>query len=101
MTAALVTVSYRIDPADRERFVARIDRLAETRRRNGAIRWGVFADIADPQAVVRSFITRSWDEHLRRHGRVSAADRAIQDEVNALHLGDSPPRVAHLVALTV
>lgn len=98
--AAMITVTYRIDPADRARFAERIERLGETRRRNGAVSWGVFADVADPQRIVEWFVTPSWEEHLRQHDRVSAADRAIQDAVGALHRGEAPPVVAHLVALT-
>jgi MFS family permease len=97
---ALITVTYRIDPADRETFAARIERLGETRRRNGAVRWGVFADVGDPERIVEWFITPSWTEHLRQHDRVSAADKAIQDEVNAFHRGGAPPAVAHLVSIT-
>ena len=40
----------------------------------------------------------SWLDHLRQHERVTEADRRLQAEVHALHRGDTPPRVTHLVA---
>ena len=50
--AAMITVTYQIDPAGHARFAERIERLAKTRRRNGAVSWGVFSEVADAQRVV-------------------------------------------------
>jgi hypothetical protein len=70
----LVTVEYRIDPAKRRPFVAALDRLGRERRRDGAYRWGVFEDTADPSRFVETFLVDSWLEHLRQHERVTNAD---------------------------
>jgi hypothetical protein len=59
----------------------------------------VFADAEDPSRVVEWFVLASWAEHLRQHGRVTVADRAVQEAVNALHEGPAPPRVTHLIGL--
>ncbi|MEM8598141.1 MAG: MFS transporter, partial [Pseudomonadota bacterium] len=40
----------------------------------------------------------SWRQHLRHHERVSGADKALQDQIRALHQGDSGPLVAHFMA---
>ena len=93
----LVTVEYRIDPAQRPPFLAALDRLGEERRRDGAYRWGVFEDAADPTRFVETFMVESWLEHLRQHERVTNADRVMQSEVWQFHL-EGEPKVTHMIA---
>jgi len=93
----LVTVEYRIDPAKRGAFLAALDRLGHERRRDGAYRWGVFEDAADPARLVETFLVESWLEHLRQHERVTNADRVQQDEVLRFHL-EGEPKVTHMIA---
>ena len=93
----LVTVEYRIDPALRAPFLAALDRLGEERRRDGAYRWGVFEDAADPTHFVETFLVESWLEHLRQHERVTNADRVLQSEVRQFNL-DGEPKVTHMIA---
>ena len=93
----LVTVEYRIDPATRAPFLAALDRLGEERRRDGAYRWGVFEDAADPARFVETFLVASWLEHLRQHERVTNADRALQREVQRFNL-EGEPKVTHMIA---
>ena len=40
----------------------------------------------------------SWLDHLRQHEHVTVEDRRLQERVQALHRGDGPPRVGHLLA---
>jgi predicted MFS family arabinose efflux permease len=93
----LVTVEYRIDPAERTPFLAALDRLGQERRRDGAYRWGVFEDAADPARLVETFLVESWLEHLRQHERVTNADRVMQSEVRQFQV-DGEPKVTHLIA---
>jgi len=83
---ALVTVEYRIDPAKRRPFLAAPDRLGRERRRDGAYRWGVFEDTADPARFIETFLVDSWLEHLRQHERVTNADRVLQTQVQGFQL---------------
>jgi len=92
----LVTVEYRIDPAKRRAFLAALDRLGHERRRDGAYRWGVFEDAADPARFVETFLVESWLEHLRQHQRVTNADRVLQTQVQRFHL-EGQPRVTHMI----
>ena len=94
----LVTIEYEIDPADQPAFAAAIALLAEERRRDGAFFWHVFADAENPRRRVETFMLESWLDHLRQHERVTEADRRLQAEVHALHRGDTPPKVTHLIA---
>ena len=93
----LVTVEYRIDPQDREPFLAALEELGHERRRDGAYAWGVFEDAAVEGRMVETFLIDSWLEHLRQHERVTNADRVLQDAVHRFHT-DGTPKVTHLIA---
>jgi predicted MFS family arabinose efflux permease len=93
----LVTVEYRIDPNNREPFLAALESLGRERRRDGAYAWGVFEDTAIEGRMVETFLVESWLEHLRQHERVTNADRVLQDLVRRFHT-QGAPTVAHLVA---
>src|SRR5256885_16570405 len=63
----LVTIEYRIEPKDREPFLAALEKLARERRRDGAYSWGVFEDAADQGRMVETFLVESWLERFRPH----------------------------------
>jgi MFS family permease len=94
----LVTVAYRIDPARASEFLDAIRPLRGARLRDGAFRWDLFQDAADPARMVEVFLVESWVEHLRQHERVTEADRIIQEHLLAFHQADTPLKVTHLVA---
>lgn len=93
----LVTIEYRVDPANVPAFFAAIQEMRRIRRRDGAIHWGVYEDTAQPGIVVETFTVESWLEHLRQHDRVTNADRVQQEALAAFHAGDTPPVVRHFV----
>jgi len=95
----VVTVSYRIDPAEAGPFREAIARLGALRRRDGALRWGVMEDAADPARITEWFEVATWGEHLRQHARLTAADVPLQEAARAFHRGDGPPAVSHLLPL--
>ena len=93
----LVTVEYRIDPSRAGEFLDAIRPLRAARLRDGAFRWDLFQDAANPAHIVEVFLVGSWVEHLRRHERVTEPDRIIQERLLAMHQADTPPVVTHLV----
>jgi MFS family permease len=93
----LVTVEYRIEPANSEAFLSALERLAHERRRDGAYAWGVFEDAAEEGRFLETFLVESWLEHLRQHQRVTNADRILQNAVHQFHL-DGAPKVTHFIA---
>jgi len=93
----LVLVRYRIEPGRAEDFAAAMRAMRQVRRRDGAYRWGVFEDVADPGCFVETYVVRSWAEHLRQHERFTAEDLAVRDRVRAFHVGEDPPTVSHFV----
>jgi predicted MFS family arabinose efflux permease len=94
----MVTVEYLIDPARGEEFATAMEPFGRIRRRDGAYRWGLYADVAKPGRYVEVFLVESWLEHLRQHVRGTHADRALQERVRAFHIGVDPPLVSHLIS---
>jgi MFS family permease len=93
----LVTVEYLIEPPTSGQFVRAMRALSVIRRRDGAIRWGLFQDAADPGRFLETFMVETWMEHLRQHERLTVADRAVEEKVFAFHNGPERPRVTHLI----
>jgi predicted MFS family arabinose efflux permease len=93
----LVTVEYRIKPADRKAFLIALERLGHERRRDGAYAWQVFEDSAEDGRFLETFLVESWLEHLRQHERVTNADRMLQEIVDHYH-AEGTPKVTHFIA---
>ena len=94
----LVTIDYQIDPDQCEAFFLAIRQLGRIRRRDGALRWGVFADAAATGRYLESFIVETWGEYLRQRDRFTVADRDIEDAVLAYHQGPSSPCATRFIA---
>jgi MFS family permease len=93
----LVLIRYRIDPGQAEEFATAMRAMRRVRRRDGAYRWGVFEDVADPGCFVETYVVRSWAEHLRQHERFTAEDLAVRDRIRSFHVGEDPPVVSHFI----
>lgn len=93
----LIEIEYRIAPDRQAEFTAALRKFSATRQRDGAIRWDVWEDVAEPGRVVESFVVESWVEHQRQHARVTHSDALDQETINAFHLGGQPPVVRHLL----
>jgi quinol monooxygenase YgiN len=93
----LVQIEYRIDPEQARGFRQAMRDLRRTRRRDGAIRWGLFRDPAEPGRFVESFVVESWAEHLRQHARATESDREIEGRIRAFYIGGGQPAVTHLI----
>jgi MFS family permease len=93
----LVTVEYRIDPRYAPEFTVAMLELGRVRRRDGAMRWGLFEDVAVAGRYLETFVVESWAEHLRQHERATVADRQIWERARSFHLNESPPAVSHLL----
>lgn len=90
-----LSVDYRIDPTQREAFIAALRELAAARRRNGAMQWMLWEDAAEPGAISEQWLEPSWLDHERHHHRHTADDAALQARVRSFHQGEAAPRVRH------
>ncbi len=93
----LVTVEYLIRPGEAAPFSQAMRELSVIRRRDGAIRWGLFQDTAVHGRYLETFIVETWVEHKRQHERMTVADRSIEGQAFSFHIGQVPPRVDHLI----
>ncbi len=97
----LVTVGYRVAPADRAAFAERMRRVAASRRRTGALDWGLYQDGGEPERFVETYLVASWAEHLAQHGgRLTAADRRDEEAARALLRPGTEPEVTHAFSVT-
>ncbi len=94
----LVTVEYLIEPVHGAEFAHAMQAVRRFRRRDGAIRWGLFEDAATPGKYLETFIVESWAEHLRQHERMTVSDRELEAKAFAFHKGAEPPRATHWIA---
>jgi hypothetical protein len=91
----LVTVRYVIDPAKAAEFLHQIHKYERVRRRDGATRWGVFADTEAKGVYLESFIVDSWGEHQRQHDRFTLADSVLEQRVVSYAI--EPVEVKHYI----
>ncbi|WP_245730310.1 MFS transporter [Micromonospora pallida] len=85
----VVTVAYTVPPERQDAFVEAMRAVGRSRRRTGAIRWGLFRAGEREHGFVEIYQVPSWEEHLRQHtGRLTGADRVAEERARALVEGD-------------
>ncbi|MCY1061650.1 MFS transporter [Nannocystis sp. SCPEA4] len=90
----LIVRRHRVAAARRAEFLQLCRELEALRRRDGAVDWSIYEDLAAPDEFVETFALGSWAEHLRQHGRAVIADRQLLDRLAAL---SEDAGVVHLV----
>jgi quinol monooxygenase YgiN len=92
----LITIAYTVPPERQDEFLKVMAQVRGSRRRTGAIRWGLFRDGESEHRFVEVYQVASWDEHLRQHdGRYTETDRETEEQALALIEGE--PEVHHLL----
>jgi MFS family permease len=95
----LVTVEWRVATERAGAFVDAMQAVGRSRRRTGALRWGIFRDAADPEAWLETFVVATWQEHMRQHvERGTAGDEELEARARGLCVDGAPPRVRHLLS---
>ncbi|NVO85821.1 MFS transporter, partial [Hymenobacter terrestris] len=95
----ITTTTYRVAPENHQAFAYYMEQLGRIRRREGAIGWGLYADLADPNRLMEYFLSESWEEYLRQHQRgVGREEAKLKVSLRQLHEGPERPHVAHLLA---
>lgn len=93
----LITVEYRIARENGDEFWRLMQELGRSRRRDGAVQWGIMEDTTQPGVFLEYFLVGSWLEHLRQHERVTEDDRALQEKIHRLQANNAAPQVRHFV----
>ncbi|CAL9330831.1 Enterobactin exporter EntS [Streptomyces sp. enrichment culture] len=92
----LVSVTYRVAPEDWTAFTGAMRHVARSRRRTGALTWGLYQDGGDPGRFVENYLVASWSEHLaQHHGRLTATDRRFEEDARRLLVPGTVPEVTH------
>jgi len=94
----LVTVEYEVMPENDQEFIKTARRYGRIRRRDGAMRWGIYRDVENASRYLETFIVASWAEHLRQHERMTRADHDVEAQLRRYARG--APTVRHLVSAT-
>ena len=94
----LVTIEYEVSTGKAAEFLAAIQKLGKSRRRDGAFAWGVFEHTVKPGRFIETFNVDSWLEHRRQHERVTDAERVLQAEIQGYLATGSKPLVSHYVS---
>jgi len=89
----LVAIEYRVDPEKVPEFLDALHDYQRIRRRDGAMRWGVYYDAENPGVYLENFVVESWAEHTRQHDRFTVADRKFEERVLSLVL--ESPKTRH------
>lgn len=89
----VVTVEYRIREDDVLEFLAAMAERRRIRRRDGARRWSLLRDLADPELWIERYQSPTWLDYVRQNRRMTQDDAAVHDRIRELHVGPEPPLV--------
>ncbi|KJK59118.1 MFS transporter [Saccharothrix sp. ST-888] len=93
----LVTATYRVAVPDAPDFTRAMAAIEASRRRTGAIGWGLYRDAAAPERFTEVFTVSSWAEHrAQHHDRYTGIDHEF--ERTARRFAAEDPVVTHAVA---
>ncbi len=97
----VVSIEYRVARQDSGAFAEAMRQLGRIRQRNGARRWTLMVDVAEPELWVERYESPSWLDYLRLRYRGTVSDRAAWERVRAFHRDEAPPKVRRLMAQPV
>jgi MFS family permease len=92
-----ISIEYQIPLERYAEFTHAIHQLRGVRLRDGAMRWGIYRDVIDPERLNETFLMESWLDYLRSRERITAADEAIRARVRELHHATEPPRISYQI----
>jgi MFS family permease len=93
----VVTIEFRIRAEDVPQFLSIMAERRRMRRRDGARRWTLLRDVADPQLWIERFHLANWIEYIRHNNRMTHADAWVTGAARELHQGPEPPVVRRLI----
>lgn len=88
-----VKIEYRIAADQVETFLALMLQRRRAQGRNGARRWILTRNLHNTAVWTETFRTPTWNDYLRFNYRQTAADRALNASLLALHMGQDAPEV--------
>jgi quinol monooxygenase YgiN len=92
-------VHYKVEPSQRQAFLAAMAEVQRVRGRAGAVFWQLYEDVAHPEGWMEVWSMESWTDHLREVTRLSEEDRAVLSRAGVFQSGDEGPRPARYIAV--
>ena len=93
----VVAIEYRIAAEDVYAFLGVMAERRQIRRRNGARRWSLLRDLADPETWIERYQSPTWTEYLRHNRRFTRDEALIDERIRALHKGPEAPLVRRMI----
>src|SRR3546814_15886443 len=89
----MIMVDYEIAQHDVNVFLSLMAQRRRIRLRDGARQWSLLRDLENPRIWTEGYHVPTWVEYVRHHQRRKQADADVFEQLQALHRGESPPRV--------
>ncbi|WP_238475229.1 MFS transporter [Sphingomonas cavernae] len=93
----VITIEYRIAPADILEFLTVMSERRRIRRRDGARHWTLLRDLGDPELWVERYHTPTWLDYVRHNQRRTQTDAINSERLLALHRGPGKPVVHRMI----
>jgi len=96
----LVLNTWTIDESRLSDYLEAMAELRRVRLRTGSFCWRLYRHFEDPRRMTEAFSLASWEEHVRQHQRVDAADAEVIRAARDFDVAGGP-RARHLVGFEV
>ncbi|MCE7795103.1 MFS transporter [Sphingobium sufflavum] len=93
----VISIEYRIAPANAVAFLNVMDERRRIRMRDGARNWRLLRDLADDRLWVERYQVPTWLDYVRHNERRTQADAATGSSIRALHEGEWPPTIHRMI----
>jgi hypothetical protein len=89
----VIEIDYRVPLELARDYYAAMLVLRRARLRSGAFDWSLSRDIAEPELWTERYHCPTWGDYLRQRDRATQADREIEQQAAAYHIGFEGRRV--------
>ncbi|MET0239518.1 MAG: MFS transporter [Sphingobium sp.] len=93
----VVSIEYRIAPANMRTFLAVMDERRRIRMRDGARQWRLLRDLGDEWVWVERYQVPTWLDYVRHNQRRTHADADTAIAIRDLHEGTWPPTIHRMI----
>ena len=93
----VITIEHRIAPGDTLEFLTVMSERRRIRLRDGARRWTLMRDLADPTLWLERYSVPTWLDYVRHNQRHTHADEANSLALRKLWQGGNEPRVHRMI----
>lgn len=93
----VVEIEYCVALQNARAFHNLMQEVQLSRQRNGAYGWSIARDIAHPELWTERYHCPTWLDYLRQRNRWTKAERALDREALAFHVGPEPVRIRRML----